>query len=451
MNLQVLFKHFPKVVWGLVSTVSVFSLVFSFASLKTSAQAVSNPINLQISAVTKDGQFQATRAVGNDWIFDGELGLSDTIRYRWKGVDINLKYKTSPVLGGGYLKVYLDSVSEANLLIEQGTDNYPMKISDISGKLKNGLNKILFVYVNPLVKDPFTPVAFTFNYKDANSQPKIEVLKPQPGAVFMGQTDQSVVIKLTNFKLVNQEQKQTGIGRMMVYFNEVNGGGFLGTIKTSSAQKDGTFEVRFSETDIDFSKIPDSPATKLIFVLVDSQEKEIGAKAEISVQTNYKGSADVGLPKITIIEPNKDRSDLSTTGETKFLVAVENFKILTERPAAGGIDSTSKEGFLQIIVVTGDKSEPLQPIWGKTSFTLNEIGFSSDSEGQKKVVVQLVDKNFQRLKPQATDQIDVFYKPATASNSNSSVDVQNNTWRIAIIIMTVVLIIGGITILITKG
>jgi hypothetical protein len=65
--------------------------------------------------------------------------------------------------------------------------------------------------------------------------------------------------------------------------------------------------------------------------------------------------------------------------------------------------------------------------------------------------VQLVNQNFEKLKPEAKDSIDIIYKPQVQDTKDQSVQVQNNTWRLVFIGLTVVLIVGAISILITRG
>jgi hypothetical protein len=133
------------------------------------------------------------------------------------------------------------------------------------------------------------------------------------------------------------------------------------------------------------------------------------------------------------------------------LLQVENFEILKERPSGNSVNPDPKKGFLQVIITSNDVSQPIQPIWSKTDFTLKELGYASDTEGLKTITVQLVNQNFEKLKPEAKDSIDIIYKPQVQDTKDQSVQVQNNTWRLVFIGLTVVLIVGAISILITRG
>lgn len=440
--------------YKLLPVVWLFSLFFSFYPVNTLAQSLSqrNAIDLKISAVIQNNTKQNTRQDSQDkWIFDGELSLDDSIRYSWKGVDLNIKYKAKPAKDGGYIKVYVDSAVPENLLTETGLDNYPLKLNTISTRLKPGSNTLLFSYVNSLTKSEYLPVTFTFNFKNLSSAPLIEVLKPDPKAVFMKDVNQDVQLQLKNFRLSSTPSSDPIVGKLFVYANEVKPANLLGKFSGGKTLSDGIFEVNFSSKDLDFSKVADNSNSKLIFVLSDTNEKALPYSNQLDIITNYGNSLNVGLPRVTIIEPKKDRTDQTVSGDDKFIVQLENFELLTQRPTTTSASPDPNKGFLQISIISSDLSQPLQPIWPKTDFTLNEIGYSNTTEGQRIIKVQLVNQNFEQLKPEAKDTINVIYQPTNSSSTKDNVAVQNNTWRIVLIGLTIILIVGGISILITRG
>jgi hypothetical protein len=55
------------------------------------------------------------------------------------------------------------------------------------------------------------------------------------------------------------------------------------------------------------------------------------------------------------------------------------------------------------------------------------------------------------LKPEANDSITIFYSPEIDDQNQSEIQVESNIWRIVFISLTVVLVVGGISVLITKG
>jgi hypothetical protein len=440
---------FPK--FGKFSKLfTVLSLIVTLATpmcLSVLAQqSTTNPINLKISKVVKDQKDEATKQTTlNVWAYDGELGLDDAIKYGWSGVDLNLKYKEKPAKSGGYLKIYAgDDTTENNLILDYGTS--PLPINKLTGKLKDGDNKILFVFIDSNAKAT-TKVVFTFKFRAASTAPKIEVLQPGPSSVLAKGIDQSFVLKLTNFSLEATPSNQPNKGKLNVYYNEIKAGqNLLQTINFSKDLGNNTAEVNFNTKNVDLVKlkIPDNIASKIIFVLTKSTGELLPYNAELIIQTNYNNSLDVGFPRITIVEPRKDRTDLIIDGERKFILKVDNFIVLPERKDGA---NEPKEGYLQIFV----DETPRKIVFPKTEFSLNELGITDLSEGKKTVRVQLVNKDFTKTVPEATDSVDIIYTSQTDSSKDLTPQVQNNNWRVVIVILTVVLVIGGIAVLITKG
>lgn len=445
--------NFKLTIKFLVS-IQVFVLLFGLASMDVNAQTfgqTKNPIDLKITNVTANGELKDTRKDGDNWVYDGELTKDDDIRYRWAGVDLNTKYNKIAASGGGYIKIYNNEVKPENFLADQGVDNYPLKVNDIAPKLANGQNKLQFVYVSANTNTGYLPVTFTFNFKNGSNKPAISVLKPDVGSVFMNGVEQNIQLQLNNFSLSNQVSGEKNIGKVKIYFEETKPANLVGTI-ASGIQQDNKYLVSLKSSDLNLAKVPDSNQTKLIFALSDTSDNLTGVQAELVVQTNYNSSLNVGLPRVLILEPKKDRSNNKVDNNTQFLLQVENFQILKDRQNLGTKPTADqKKGYLQIIITSGDKSQPIQPIWSKNDFTLNEIGYTDTLEGQRTIKIQLVNENFETLKPEATDSIEIFYTPANANQNTQEGGVQNNSWRVVIITLTVILIVGGISVLITRG
>jgi hypothetical protein len=447
----------------LIKQLFLFSLFFglfssSFFSVFTSAQNP-NPINLGIVAVDKDGQRISTRAVNSqEYIFDGILTDSDNIRYQYSGVDLALRYLNIAASGGGYLQVYKDQVSEENFILNAGRENYPLAISELSSRLRPGSNTLLFVYKNSGNNKTYNPVSFTFQYQTTTKPASIKVLSPARQSVFGQNLDNTVVLELENYRLSSSDQLQAGVGKMLVYYNQVSPETKLGTVTSSQDLGDNKQEVRITSNQIDFSKIPDSEETNLIFVLADASEKPLGVQTNLNIRTNFNNSIQSGLPSVSILEPRKDRTDLKVTPDTKFILKVENFNLLKEIKEIGsGEEISNTEGYLQIYVDQGNFTIPLQTSWPKLEFTLRELGYvpekgknSDDIMGSKTIKVQLVNVEFETLKPSATDSVEIFYEPELTSPENETV-VENNIWRLVMIGFTVILIVGVILILIIKG
>ena len=450
-------------------TLNLFSILIailffgSFLSLPIFSQTAQNPIKLAIIAVDRNGQRSATRTINaNEFSFDEVLKNNDTIRYQWDGIDLDLRYKNTPASGGGYLQVYKGTISEENFILDAGRENYPLKIQDLSKKLEPGSNRLLFVYKNSGSGRTYAPVTFTFNYQPDVLPPSLKIVKPAAKTVFGKDLENTVVVEMQNFSLSSNSENKEATGKMRVYYNQISENTLLGTVTKSENAGQNKFQTTITPDQIDFSKIPDSQESKLIFVLTNSKEEPIGVQQEFQIKTNFNNSIDTGLPQIKILEPKKDRSDLTVTPDTKFILQIQNFNLLEEAATNSENDNiNNNEGYLQIYINDGSFTIPLQTIWSKAEFTLREVGYISEPEedsqkpaddlsGNKKIKVQLVNTDFEFLQPEAFDEIDIFYNPEIADLENEEV-VENNIWRLVMIAFTVILIVGVIVVLIIKG
>lgn len=419
---------------------------FNMVAIVAFAQSSTNAILLSFPKVTKDGQTVLTQSTGpNAWQFDGELSLDDAIRYGWNAVSLDIACKDKPQTACGYLKVYLnDDSKEENLITETGFS--PLPIDRLAPRLSNGPNKLLFVYIdskNP--SDRSTKVSFTFNFKNTTTKPQITVVEPTESALFGRGITQNFRIELTNFALEVTDSGLPNRGKLNIYHSAVDSSKLLGTLSSSSEVSTGKQVVTFTSDDISMETIPDSLSTKLIFVLTNSKGEAINTNAELPVRTNYTGTLDVGLPKVTITEPRKDRTSLNVDTNQKFILQIDNFEILPEfNPST---PETGK-GYLQILV----DDAPIKTVWPTNSFSFADLGIADMTEGRKTIKVQLVNKDLSKLIPETYDTIDVVYTPSsTATTQDQTTQVQSNIWRIVMVILIVVLVIGGIAVLITKG
>ena len=431
----------------------VIGFVISLNSVALFAQGIkpTNGIGLEVSRVTKDGQArETTEDTSNNWSFADTLNLDDLIRYRWSSVALNVKYKDNPDSSGGYLKVYSgDDSKPENLVLDYGSS--PLALTSISGKIKDGPNKLVFVYIDKtgLPAVPATKVTFAFNFKKISTKPKITIVSPTPDALFTKGVSKDITIGLQNFALENTDSNNSNKGKLNLYYNEVIPANFLSSFSSSKQIDDTKSEVTFSSKSIDLEKIPDSLTTKLIFVLTKTNGDLLDTREEVQVKTNYQNKLDVGIPRVTILEPKNDRTDLSVSGSEIFLIGIENFELLKERTS--GIND-GKSGYLQIFI----DDAPYKILWPEKSFSLSQIGYVDQLEGRKTVKVQLVNRDFSKLDIDASDSRNIIFTPEKTQNSDDTATqkdsgVKNSNWRVIIIIFTVALIVGGIAILITKG
>jgi hypothetical protein len=256
---------------------------------------------------------------------------------------------------------------------------------------------------------------------------------------------QDFEIELTNFVLENSDSGQPNHGKMNIYYNEITQNTLIGTI-TNSVAEGGKNLVRFnSENFGDFQAIPDNYQTQLIFALTKNNGELLPFRQNLTITTNFDDTLDIGLPKVTIIEPNRDRQDMQVNGEQKFILQVDNFEI-AERELVDSENQKSK-GYLQIIL----NDRPIELAFPKKEFTLNEIGASQFGEGSMNVKVQLVNFDYTKLNPEANDSIEVFFVPDNQGQEAEVTQVENNTWRFIIMGLVIVLVVGSIAVLITRG
>jgi hypothetical protein len=441
----------PKI----ISTLAIF-LTFASPLVSVSAQledpAPSN-INLAITKVLKDGKDQVTEKVSlNKFVFNDSLSESDSIKYQWDNTRILTSFKDKPALCCGFVNAYLeDETIESNFLFTTGSDDYPIKISKFSNKLKPGKNTLILVFFNHTNKATTNKSTLTFDYVSKTnpaSKPTITVIKPSPNAVFSKEITQNILLDIENFILTKDtENKSENTGKLNIYANDTNN--LLETIDTGLILTGGKIRVDFKpETIAKFSKLPDSKNTKLIFQLVTQSKAEPVGEATFDIITNFNKSTDLGLPTISITDPSKESTSTSITEDKVFLLDFQNFTVLEKEPLQSIISPTNREGFIQIFV----NNVPIVTKWPKKDFTLKEIGYVSQDSGEKEIKVQLVNVNFEKLAPDAGDKVKVQYINTIASaTKKQDSETQSSNWKIIIIVLTVILIVGGILISITKS
>ncbi len=439
---------------------SVNFLLFTPLTLITQAQSSSTSqsksqlppqnINLAISKVVKDGKDIATTQLGKkDWSFKEVLNSGDSIKYQWDNTKIGVYFERNPALCCGFLRVYKEDESkEENYLTTTGSDDYPLKLSKFADKLKPGKNTLIFVFFDHTNKPTANKSTLTIDFASQAPKSKINVIKPASATVFAKDISSNIVLELENFKLTTlSDSKESNTGKLNIYGNTTEN--LLGSVTSGTEVAEGKIRVDIKpEAWQNFEKLPDNKSTKLIFQLVSPTEKQPLAEEKFEIITNFGGSIDVGLAKVSILDPVKTSNNLQVNPDTIFKLKVENFEILTKAPLNNSVAPDNKKGFLQIFV----DNKPLQTTWGKTEFTLKEIGFLSTESGEKEVKIQLVNQNYEKLSPEAIDKIKIQYIAPTLTNLQTTTqNPQTSNWKIIIIALTVILIVGGILISITKS
>jgi len=416
----------------------------------TAQQSGTNAIGLYFPVISQDGQRVATRQVTtNSYTFDQVVNNNNAILYRWTGVDLSTRYVDNPVPGGGYLKVYKnDDSTEDNFILNTGADVYPLPVSSLTSQLTPGENKLLFVYHDhngPAV--PTTKVALTFNYEQSSTSPQIQVIEPGVGSRFFEGVEKDFTIRLQNFKLSPTNIGDPNTGKLNVYHSSISPQNFLATISSSVTEGDAEM-VTFNTQSLgsSFTDLPDSDSAQLIFALTDGEGNvRSDTQTSLPVVINYQNSLDIGTPRIEIIEPSQNRSSIVIDPDQKFVVQVENFDILTEPTDVSSVVNQDGQGYLQIFI----DNQPVQLQAKNTEFTLKELGVDQLNE-KITVEVKLVNVDNTDLSPEAKDSIDVIIQLGENDVQNPDA-IENNNWRLIIVFLTIILVVGGIAILITRG
>jgi hypothetical protein len=431
--------------------VAILLLAFS-GSPAVLAQSQTNGIALGIAKINQlsNGKITAVQVrvpdstKPNAYVTDVKLTPDDDIRYRWSGFILDLKnVEAAPSSKNGYIKVYTGTEAADDKFIANAGTNLPLK--DIKDKLTEGPNTIMLQVVTndgkPLL--PLTEITLTFEYTSESTLPGIDIVSPKQGAILASTINQDFDIKTPNFTLVNDPTARATntSGKMSIYWDEVKPEKLIATI----------YQNNFKSTDYDFSKIEDGLDRKLIFVLKDSKDNEFvpSIRSTLNIKSNFKGTVDIGLPKVTIVSPDKSATNIDLKESDKIIVKIDNF-ILEDN----GTDKVAEDGkgVLQVSI----DGKKLPDIITKSEFSLGELNVGVLEKGQKEISVELVSKNFEKLNPVASDSIKFNFVPSvdiltSDENLASQNDAQNPAWKIVIVVLIVVLIIGGIAVLITKA
>jgi hypothetical protein len=439
--------------YGAVLSLWILGMGLALPVIVHAEPSQTNKIGLYIAAVrfAKDQlseQFVLTSTNKYEYLAQ-PLGTEDVIRFRYStDTLLDIKNVAAPSPTASYLKAYLNNdSSEASFITNVG--NSPLPIKDLAPRLAAGRNTILLVLVDDPngTATPATKVEITFLYNGPVTapQPGIEVVSPVAGSILSKDAEKDFYLKLNNFTLEKESSGKPNTGKVTVYANEIKPENAIQTFTNSVATPNGYSELRFNTANGEkWATIPDNLKTKLVFVLQDSAGNMIGSPAELLMATNYTNTVDVGLPKITLLEP---AANADINQNYFFRVKVDNFELL---PSVKTTENKPTQGYLQIRV----DDQLVAPNTDKTQFSLKDLNVL-DKEGRVKVRIDIVNTQFEKIKPAAFVETTVTVKKI-ADNSEQAVaqNKQKNgvdNWRIAIIAATVVLILGSIAVLITRS
>ena len=442
-----------NVLLRVLSVVAIIGWVLLPSIVIFAAPSDTNKIGFYVAAVKfakNDISERFTLVSPNKYEYLAEpLGSEDVIRFGYSASTlIDIKNVAAPTPQASYLKAYLnDDSSETNFIANIG--NSPLPIKDLSPKLNAGKNTVLLVLVDNAQGSatPATKIEITFNYNGPVTalQPQIEIVSPPSGSVISKDAEKDFYLKLNNFTLEKDSTGKPNTGKVSVYATEQKPENLIQTFTNSIATTNGYSELRFNTSNGDkWATIPDNLKTKLIFVLQDGASNAIGNPVEFIAATNYTNTIDIGLPKITLLEPS---ANAEINQNYIFKLKVENFELLSSVKTS---EKKPNQGYLQVRI----DDELVMPNTDKTQFSLKDINVVG-KEGRVKVRVDVVNTQFEKIKPAAFIETTVTVKKIV--DNSSQVAEQNNqkngsnNWRIVIIAATVVLILGSIAVLITRS
>ena len=413
----------------LIANLSIL-IGFILAIIGSLVQVNAQDFNFSLPKVMQQNQVKETELINNEVIFNDQLTLNDSLRFSWANIDLSLDSRSNPSPKVGFVKAYINEVKDENFILDFATS--PLKLDQLGFNLKEGKNKILFVlYLDNKPTDKI--INFIFNYKLTPSDPVIKIIKPNQKTLFTTNLKQDFLITIDNF-VVKSGINLANHGKIKVYYNEVSDNGFLTQIIDSDNYANGS-QLKFN-SDIfgdKFRAIPDTETGKLIFVPITYDGKVLTtAQATMDVIMNYQTTLNIKTPSVEFLNINDSNNSLLTSDKIK--IKVNNFtlqKFDTRNSMA--INS----GYLQILI----NDKPHKMTFDKTEFTIDELlpGYKDE---KLNIRLQLVNTDFTSLNPDTFATIDLFIKPNKIDDISTKVQASN--WRLIIIGITILIILGSV-------
>jgi hypothetical protein len=422
----------------LITLITKYCLLISFLQIVivSLVPVIAQDYTFTLPKVTQNNQLKDTEQSKGEVFFNDNLSLSDTLRFAWSNIDLNLNSRATPTPTTGYIKAYINEVKEENFLIDFASS--PFRIDEIATKLKEGNNKLIFQLI---VDGKLTnkSVIFNFSFKLDAQKPIIKIAQPLPKTVFAKNVKKDFIVNVENL-IVKTGIKLSNHGKINIYLNDVSEAGFLTQI-TDSERVGSSSLLKFnSDTLGDKIKTStDSLKSKLIFVPVLNDGKIIlDSQASVEVVTNYLNTLDIKNPSVEFLNVTNQNNTIGVSDRIKIIV--NNFKLIkfdTRNTVVNG------EGYLQVFV----NDRPHKLTFDKSDFSIEEL--VPNFKGEKLTLrLQLVNSDFTILNPEANVSIDLFVKPDRVEDL--TLKVQASNWRLIVIGITIFLIIGSVIYIIFK-
>ncbi len=392
--------------------------------------------NLILPKVTQNRTVKDVEKIGEEYIFKDVLTLNDNLRFGWSNLELDLNSRATKAPNKGYIKAYINTESDENFILDFASS--PLRLDTLSQKLKEGNNKLVFVLIVNGIPTG-NKIVFNLVFKAISTDPTIKISKPNNKVVFWENMRHDFILNVENL-IVNSGVNLANHGKVNVYLDNVNEESFLTQITDSDAN--GSNSVLKFNSDIfgeKFKKTPDSLTSKLIFVPVSSTNKFYNnSLATLDIITNFQNTLDVKQPTLDFISVNDSNNSIRKDGLIKFKVT--NFKML-KFDTRNSINTG--EGYLQILV----NDKPHKITYERSEFTLNEL-IPNYKQEKVNIKLQLVNSDFTPLAPPVSTAIDLFIKSEAPQNITERIQASN--WRLIVIGITILLILGSVLYIIFK-
>jgi hypothetical protein len=411
-------------------------IVLLLTPLISLEHAKAQDYNLVLPKVTQNGTIREVDKIGEEFVFKDILTLNDNLRFGWSNIELDLESKSTKTPNKGYIKAYINEVKDENFILDFASS--PLRIDSLAQKLKEGLNKVVFVLIVNGIPSG-NKIIFSFNFKATSNDPLLKISKPNNKVVFWENMKHDFVINVENI-IIKSGLNLSNHGKINVYLNTPIEENYLTQIIES--EQVGNASILKFNSDIfgeKFKKTPDSLSNKLIFVPISNTNKFYNnSQTTLDIITNFQNTLDVKQPTLDFVNVNDSNNSIKKDEIIKF--KINNFKVLkfdTRNSVSTG------EGYLQVLI----NDKPHKITFDKTEFTLNEIIPNYKLE-KVNLKLQLVNSDFTPLNPVVSNSIDLFLKNETPQNITERIQASN--WRLIVIGITILLILGSVLYILFK-
>jgi hypothetical protein len=413
----------------LISLISILiGLVLTMIGSLVPVQA--QDFQFSLPKVTQNNQIKDTEKINNQTIFNDTLSLNDNLKFAWSNIDLNLLSKSNPTPTTGYIKAYITEIKDENLILD--FDSSPLQIDKISQKLKEGKNNLIFVlYSNNTKTDKI--INFTFNFKFSTLNPVIKILKPSQNSIFSKNSKHNIVLSVENM-IVKSGIQLPNHGKIVIYYDKIEESNFITQITDSEVINSlSNITINSDALGDKFKNLKDSTKTKLLFVPITNDNKTITtSQVNLEVTTNFFETLDIKTPLIEFVNISPTNNVIKNSDNIKFKIS--NFKILKYDTRNSIVNN---EGYLQILV----NDKPHKLTFDRQEFTINEL-VPNYKEEKINIKLQLVNADFTQLNPVVNTSLDLFIKQQDLGDITNNIQASN--WRLAIILVTIILILGSV-------